>query len=137
MRWPSLFLAAVLVVLSFSGVVAHASPEGGFDQWLGDFKSRAAAEGIPAPVIEDAFAGVVEDDQVVTLDQKQPENKVSLTTYLQNTITARRVRVGRALMQEHRELLARISAKYHVQPQYIVALWGIETDYGIIREIFR
>lgn len=130
MRWPSLVLATALIMLSFSGVVAHASTDDGFDQWLASFKARAAEQGIPAPVIEDAFAGIEPDDQVVELDRKQPENKVSLQTYLRNTITPRRVRQGKAFMAEHRELLGKISARYHVPPKYIVALWGIESDFG-------
>lgn len=101
-----------------------------FDPWLEQFKQTAAREGISSAIIEDAFRDIEPDESVVTLDQKQPENKVSLTTYLKNTVNARRIKKGRALMREHHTLLKKVSARYGVQPEYIVALWGVETDFG-------
>lgn len=119
-----------LLVLIFSGSMAMAAPTQSFNEWLSDFRASAAQNGIPAPVLEDAFMGIEEDEQVVALDQKQPEGKITLSKYLNNTINARRIRIGRERMAEHRELLNRISQQYGVQPKYIVALWGIESDYG-------
>jgi membrane-bound lytic murein transglycosylase B len=130
MRWPSFIFATMLILLSFSATVARADNPLSFDQWLANFKAQAAQAGIPAPVIADAFMGVEADDAVIELDQKQPEAKVSFTKYLSNTITPRRIKIGRAMMHEYHDTLHTISARYHVQPQYIVALWGIESDFG-------
>lgn len=101
-----------------------------FDRWLESMKRQAAHQGIRPDIAEAALSGIELDEEVVNLDQKQPENKITLEKYLSNTITKRRIRIGKELMQEHRALLNRIAAKYHVQPNYLVALWGIESDYG-------
>ena len=110
---------------------AALAQDAGFDRWVADFKASALVQGIPASILEDALIGLVMDDRVVELDQKQPENKITLEKYLHNTINARRIRIGREMMVQHHDVLARISAKYHVQPQYLVALWGIESDFGM------
>jgi membrane-bound lytic murein transglycosylase B len=67
---------------------------------------------------------------VIALDRKQPENKVSLTRYLENTITDGRIEKGRDMLVEHAEMLEKVSKRYGVQPKYIVALWAIESDFG-------
>ena len=50
--------------------------------------------------------------------------------YLARVVNDRRVRIGQERMREHRALLQAVSEKYRVQPRFIVALWGIETDFG-------
>ena len=117
-----------LALLSLAAPV-YASQEG-FAQWLEGFKAKAKAKGISEQVVNDAFADVVEDETVVRLDQKQPEVKINLSRYLKNTISERRITIGRDMLREHQEVLAKISAQYGVQPEYIIALWGIESDYG-------
>lgn len=122
-------IVAVLMVCALP-LVASAQDADGFASWLVDFEARAVNEGLPSSVVQSALSGLALDDSVITLDQKQPERKITLTKYLDNTINARRIRIGREMMQEHRAVLKKISARYHVQPEYLVALWGIESDYG-------
>ena len=110
--------------------LARADEAQDFSIWVTDFKARAINEGVSPELVEDAFLGVTLDPQVVALDQKQPEKKVTLSKYLSNTINERRIRVGRAMIEEHRDALQKISAYYHVPANYIVALWAIESDYG-------
>ncbi len=101
-----------------------------YDRWLESFKARAIAEGVSPRVLEDALAGVTPDDTVVALDNKQPEKKITFSRYLTNTISQRRINMGREMMQEHREVLARVSETYGVPAKYIIALWAIESDFG-------
>jgi membrane-bound lytic murein transglycosylase B len=119
---------SMLVVLMFGSQAL--ADEAKFQAWLGEFKQHAVREGIPPEVVEKAFEGITENLDVVKLDRKQPENKITLTRYLTNTISERRIRIGREMLDEHRELLERISNQYGVQPKYIVALWAIESDFG-------
>lgn len=123
----SICLALALSLLA--GCTARAQDKN-FAQWLVGFKENARSQGVSQKTIEQAFDGMEPDERVVALDQKQPENKVTLTQYLANTITRRRIAKGKAMMVEHRATLKKISARYGVQPQYIVALWGIESDFG-------
>jgi membrane-bound lytic murein transglycosylase B len=101
-----------------------------FDSWLQGFSAKAQAQGIPQPVIDNAFKGLTVDDYVIKLDRKQPEGTITFTKYVSNAVNPRRVRQGREYMQNHRALLNQISQTYGVEPQIIIALWGIETDYG-------
>lgn len=128
MRIRSVFILGALSVLAF-GASARAQDER-FDAWLQTFKAKATAEGIAPQTLEDAFAGVEPDETVVKLDRKQPENQITIEQYLNNTISDRRIRIGREMLREHAAVLAKIGAKYNVQPKYIVALWGIESDFG-------
>jgi membrane-bound lytic murein transglycosylase B len=67
---------------------------------------------------------------VIELDRKQPENKKTFAQYRETVVNSARIAQGRELMQAYGRELSAISAKYGVAPQYIVALWGIETNYG-------
>lgn len=121
-------LGFLSVVMAASA--AHAQVDEGFARWLAGFKEKAAAQGISQRTIDDALTGIEPDAQVVTLDQKQPENKVTLTKYISNTLPQRRIERARRMMHEYHDTLHAIGKKYGVQPKYIVALWAIESDFG-------
>ncbi|OYW13236.1 MAG: hypothetical protein B7X02_02620 [Rhodospirillales bacterium 12-54-5] len=76
------------------------------------------------------MSGITYDESVITLDQKQPEDKATFTQYMRGALNKKRIAHGKALLAENQALLKKIGHHYHVQPQYIVALWGMETDYG-------
>ena len=111
---------------------SHATAEDAhFTRWTESFRKDAVAQGIPETVLEDAFSGLSEPNtSIIKLDRKQPEKTISFTQYVDNTVTASRIAEGRALLSEHQDLLREISAAYGVQPEYIIALWGMETNYG-------
>jgi len=124
------FIGVVTVLTVCLGVTAaHAQPTS-FDSWLDEVKTRARAEGIRESVLDNALSGIGVNDRVVELDQKQPEGKISFTQYKNNTVTKARVKKGREMMRLHHKTLKTISARYGVPAKYIVALWGIESNYG-------
>ncbi len=102
----------------------------GFDQWLQGFKERAAAQNISQNTIQNALSDLTENMKVIELDRKQPEGKITFATYRERVVSPVRIKKGREMMIQHRALLEQVSARYGVQPQYVVALWGIETDFG-------
>lgn len=128
MYFRSFFVLGALVVLAF-GASARAA-DADFSAWLEDFKPHAQTQGVSPQTLEEALAGLEPDDEVIALDRKQPENKITLTQYLARSVSKRRIARGRALMHEHAAALKRISKRYGVPAKYIVALWGIESDYG-------
>jgi membrane-bound lytic murein transglycosylase B len=102
----------------------------GFEQWLVQFKQEARTQGITDATLQAAFDGVQPLERVVQLDRKQPEKKLTLEEYLAKVISDARIRQGRELLAEHKELLSTIEREYQVPAAVIVALWGIETSYG-------
>lgn len=102
-----------------------------FQKWLAGFKRDAKAKGISQKTIDEAFASTDYPDRtVLRLDRKQPESTQTIEQYLEKVVSAQRIEQGRQLLAENKPLLDEVSAKYNVPPQYIVALWGIETNYG-------
>ncbi len=102
----------------------------GFPAWLAGLRQEAASRGISQQVMDEAFAGVTPDQKVLDLDKSQPEFTLTFAQYASRTVTAERIGRGRELLQQYGPLLDRIGARYGVQPPFIVALWGIESDYG-------
>jgi membrane-bound lytic murein transglycosylase B len=101
-----------------------------FEAWRDSFKESAILQGISKETAEKVMGQAFEDASVVHLDRKQPEGKISFTQYRKNILSADRIQKGRKFYQAHRALLAEISAHYGVPAKIIVALWGIETNYG-------
>lgn len=104
--------------------------ENDFSSWLQELKEEAVREGVPASVVAEALDGISLREEVVSRDRNQPEFKLSFEDYLGKVVSERRVRKGIRMMALHRELLNDVAELYHVQPRFLVALWGIETDYG-------
>ena len=121
-------MGALGVLLLLWGTALGA--EEGFDAWLAAFRTEAAGAGISEATLDGAFAGVAPIARVVELDRSQPELTWTLEQYLERIVSKERVTRGREKLAENRVLLERISSRYGVQPRFLVALWGIETDYG-------
>jgi membrane-bound lytic murein transglycosylase B len=101
-----------------------------FDSWLADMRRDAAAAGVSQPTLDAAFTNLQPIPNVLDLENSQPEVKLTFAQYLARTVTDQRVAQGQKLLDQYRPLLEKVSATYGVQPQYIVALWGVESDYG-------
>lgn len=101
-----------------------------FDVWLDQFKQEALSRGIKPMTLERSFVGVKPIDRVIELDRSQPEFKLSLDQYVQRAVTKRRITKGRQRYREHQQLFSDIRKRYGVQPQYLLAFWGMETEYG-------
>jgi membrane-bound lytic murein transglycosylase B len=117
-----------LGLMAFSGAPTAASEP--FDAWLEGVRVEAAERGVSQQVIDEALGDIAPIERVIQLDRNQPEFRMKFDEYLRNVINQRRIDTGRRMMEEHADLLAEVSVKYGVQPRFIVALWGIETDFG-------
>ena len=98
--------------------------------WLEKFKIRAEKNGISKKTIDETLNQVKIIPRVVELDRNQPEFRLTLSQYLNNVVSKKRTQKGISKIRENWILLENISKKYKVQPRFIVALWGIETDFG-------
>lgn len=113
------------------GSAARAEMATDFAGWLAALRVEALAEGISPATFDRALAGVREPEPaVIASDRNQPEFKLNLETYLGRLVSAKRVANGRSRYKAHRQLLTEIGARYRVEPRFLLALWGIESDYG-------
>ena len=118
------FAVSVFVGLSFQAQAEE------FDVWRGALRTEALSNGISAALFDEAFQNVSPIARVIELDRNQPEFTLTLSTYLQKVVSGTRAKKARIRLEEHKDILAEVSAKYGVQPRFIVALWGIETNFG-------
>ncbi len=123
--------AAVLLVCAVSVAPqparAQAQP---FDQWLGGLRAEAMKRGIKPETLDAALNGIKPIPRVVELDRRQPEFSLTFRQYMDRVVPNSRVEKGRRKYGENRELLERMGRKFGVQPRFLVAFWGIETDFG-------
>ncbi|MBE9562572.1 MAG: lytic murein transglycosylase, partial [Proteobacteria bacterium] len=101
-----------------------------FKQWITSFKSDALANGISDETIIAAFKNVYPIQKVIDLDRRQQEYSVTFSKYLTNSISAKRIKRGKSMLKKYRTLLKNIKEKYGVQPQILVSLWAMESNFG-------
>lgn len=104
-----------------------------FDDWLEGFRLRAAAAGISEEMLTRALSGIAPDPEVIVRDRNQFEFTKTIWTYLDTAVSEARIRNGRAALDRNRALLERIEAKWGVDKEIIVAIWGLESAYGGFR----
>ena len=123
---------AILFCILFFAAPAGAVPCGGdFNAFLSAMSRDAAAAGISRAVIDSAFAGVTEDGAVLAFDRRQHAtfNK-TFEQYVSTRVGPGRIRTGVLMMQRYGSLLSRIEQQYGVPAEVLVAIWGLESDFG-------
>lgn len=125
-RFPLAILAFSLLAFPVS---AH-SQTSDFATWLKNFRQEASSQGVSQKTLDAALTGIEPIQRVIELDRKQPEHKITFAQYQKNVVNAQRIRQGRELLQTHARTLRAVEQAYGVPAQYIVALWGIETNFG-------
>ncbi|MDC8830590.1 lytic murein transglycosylase [Alteromonas sp. chi3] len=101
-----------------------------FDHYKTQLYNEALEAGFAPQFVEDVFATVYYRATVVKADKNQPEKKITLDTYLETRVPDWKVEQGVTLLEAHRQLLTKIGREYGVQPRFIVALWGNESNFG-------
>ena len=123
-------LAVAAAFLFLVPAVGARAQDAAFDAWLNGVRRDAATAGISQATIEAALTGLAPIERVLELDRRQPEFTRTFWSYLDRAVTRDRIERGRALVAKHGELLRRIQRRYNVQPAYLVAFWGLESDFG-------
>ncbi|MEK9645543.1 MAG: lytic murein transglycosylase [Alphaproteobacteria bacterium] len=119
-----------------TATAAHAASQS-FPNWLEGVRAEARERGLKALTISSALDGLTPIPRVIELDRKQPEFTLTLQDYLSRVVNENRVKNGRRLLRENAPLLKEVTSKYKVQPRFVVALWGIETDFGRLTGGFK
>ena len=109
---------------------SYAERDISFLQYVEDIKKEAATLGIDKTIIDSAFKEVEFLPRSVSSDKQQPEFKMTLDTYIPRAVPKWKIKQAREAYKKHYHLLHKIGKEYGVQPRFIVALWGIETNFG-------
>jgi membrane-bound lytic murein transglycosylase B len=135
-----LLLFSIVVILSLSLFYSPTSiavaSESRFGAWLATLQREALSSGITLNTLKTALNSVELVPRVIELDRRQLEPALTLDQYLSRVISKNRVLIGRKKLIKNRILLDRIAVRYGVQPRFLVALWGVETDFGRITGSF-
>ena len=126
-----LFVTFVLTALIFHGTAAAQSNLAeDFNRWLVEFRAEALSLGVSQKTLDRALTGLTPNPRIIKLDRKQPEFTQTVWGYLDKRVTKRRIERAQKLLNQHRELLAKVQKRYGVQPRFLVAFWGLETNFG-------
>lgn len=131
-RSPRLLLAVGLALAMAATAREPSVADPQYTACMARLKAQAAARGVPAAGFERLMAGVAADRSVLALLDAQPEFTTPVWDYLAGLVDEERVADGLAMLEAHRDLLARVEAEYGVDPATVVAVWGVESDYGRI-----
>ena len=123
-------MALSLLFLTTGYAIVSGAEEEDFAAWVAAFRQEALAAGISSETLDVALPGLTFRSRVVELDRRQPEGTLTYAEYLSRVLPPVRVNRGKRLLRQHRALLTEIGVAYGVQPRLIVALWGIESDFG-------
>lgn len=103
--------------------------ESAFTAWLADLKAEARGRGIGEQTLK-ALDGIKPLPRVLELDRSQPEFTQTFFGYLSRLVNDRRIAQGQERMRRHADLLRDVEARYGVPARFLVAFWGMETNYG-------
>jgi len=123
---------AVFVGAMFAASPAFAVKCGGdFGGFISSFSAEAQAGGISAAVANSALGGVTDDPAVLSFDRRQRYTfKKSFEQYVATRVGPGRINGGRAMLTRHAALFSQIEQRFGVPRQILVAIWGLETDFG-------
>jgi len=128
--------STLLIVFAAFAIVAAPTraaecPRVAFDSWLETFKQNAAAEGISQATIAAALNGITPDPNVISRDRSQSVFQQSFEQFSTRMISPDRLRKGANMLKRYGSVLERIEDRFGVPAPVLVAIWGLETDFGV------
>lgn len=121
---------AAFFLLAPPVLAEEAEADAAFESCLAELGKRARNEGLDATVVASVVESTNRLERVINLDRSQPEFTRTFSGYYVPRVTQQRVEQGRALYAKHRDLLDRLQREYGVPGHYLLAFWGLETNYG-------
>jgi lytic murein transglycosylase len=122
-------VGAILAIPGASAIAATCGT-GNFQGWLDEFKTEAAAKGISQSAIASGLNGVTLDQAVLSRDRSQKVFSQSFEEFSGRMVPPRLTR-GANMMKQYGSVLSRIEQSYGVPGEVLVAIWGLETDFGV------
>lgn len=128
-RLVAVFAFTAALIWSGQSALAANCGSGNFDTWLADLRAEATAKGISQQAISAGLAGVTLDQSVLSRDRSQKVFSQSFEEFSGRMVPPRLAR-GSNLMKQYGSVLFRIEQAYGVPGEVLVAIWGLETDFG-------
>src|ERR1700732_1182530 len=136
MIFRCVFALSMGLTILASAALAVPCGTGNFQAWLDDFKTDAAAKGISQSAIASGLNGVAPDQAVLSRDRSQKVFSQSFEEFSGRMVPPRLTR-GANMMKQYGSVLSRIEQSYGVPGEVLVAIWGLETDFGVNIGKFR
>jgi lytic murein transglycosylase len=121
------------LTLALPLILAASAAQADFQSCLAGLRSEAAARGVSGATFDRAMAGVQPDMKVIEAMNNQPEFKTPIWDYLGTLVDDEKVAEGRAMLRQHAATLAAAESRFGVDRHTIVAVWGVESDFGKAR----
>ena len=121
-----LFLFKLFVIFN----LISANADENFESWLSSYKKFALKKGVSQETIDTAFKNVKFLEQVIRYDRKQPEFYEDTLTYVNKRATISRAKSAKKLLKKNMSLFTEVENKFSVEKEILLALWGIETNFG-------
>lgn len=101
-----------------------------FQAWLQTVRTEASQKGVSNQTLDEALANLKPIDRVLELDKRQPEFTRTFWDYIGRAVSPDRIERGRKLLRQHADLFRDVYARNGVQGRFLVAFWGLETNFG-------
>ena len=123
-------LLTTLALPAFGQDTTTSANTDAFGECKARLSDQAIAAGVSHQTANSVMADVEQRDRVIELDRRQPECTTTFADYLGGRVNGDRISKGRMLLEQHSELLDRFTAETGVPAPYLVAFWGLETNFG-------
>lgn len=123
-------MSGFLSLLSLNALAQTAPPPEAFAECKARLENQAVAAGVSQETASAVMAKAEHLERVIELDRRQPEFTTTFADYLNRRVNEARISRGRELLKEHEDLLARVTRETGVPAPYLVAFWGLETNFG-------
>src|SRR6476660_1370279 len=125
-----------LLLLALTALSASGLPEGAlaatqtFRQWVERFWPTAKAAGITRSTYDGAFKDLTPDPKVIEAANFQPEYVKPIGEYIDRVVSEKRIATGKQMLEQNKDLLDSLEKRYGVDRTILVAIWGVESNYG-------
>ena len=121
-----------IYILAFLIVLPHhsKSENSEFDKWLNNFKKKAIISGVSKPIVDEVMSKAIFLPRVIEYDRYQPEFYEDTFTYIKKRTNNRKIKIGLSLYKKEKLLIEKIDKNYFVEKELLLALMGIETNFG-------
>ncbi len=127
----SAILCVICIVLTVGAAIAAECQQDNFGNWLEHFKQEATGLGISQQTTASALNGITYDPAIIARDHSQSVFHQSFEQFSGRMVSPDRLRKGANMLKRYGSILERIEDRYGVPAEVLVAIWGLESDYGV------
>ena len=120
----------LIAVIGLSLSVNAVAQTDTFEQCIAGLQQTARQQQVSERVVNEVLGNLRQQTRVIELDRSQPEFTQTFADYFNKRVTDKRIAQGRELYNKHSDFLAKLTQQYGVPSQYLIAFWGLETNFG-------